>query len=208
MRSVQYDGIVSRQLNRRLSRPVARALVHTPIAPGLMTGLVFLLALATGAMIAAGWSIAGGIAIQLVSVLDGVSGDLSRLRNAVSRFGEVIEGIGGRYSEAAILAGMTLYAIRFETFPRPEVAGMLALGTALTVAYSHARIEASLGKKLADTKADRVFGLASHDLRLLIAAIGTVAGQCYWTLIVLAAISGLTIAWRLAYLRRLFAPGR
>jgi hypothetical protein len=103
---------------------------------------------------------------------------------------------------------MTIYAVRFETLPRPEVAGMLALGTALTVAYSHARIEASLGKKLGGTKPDLVFGLASHDLRLLIAAIGTVAGQCYWTLVVLTAISALTIAWRLAYLRRLFAPSR
>jgi hypothetical protein len=28
-----------------------------------------------------------------------------------------------------------------------------------------------------------------------------VAGQCYWTLIVLAAISALTVAWRLLYLR-------
>ncbi len=36
---------------------------------------------------------------------------------------------------------------------------------------------------------------------LLVAAIGTVLGQCYWTLIILAAVSGLTIAWRLLYLR-------
>jgi hypothetical protein len=35
----------------------------------------------------------------------------------------------------------------------------------------------------------------------LVAAVGTVAGQCYWTLIVLAVISGATIAWRLVYLR-------
>lgn len=49
--------------------------------------------------------------------------------------------------------------------------------------------------------ADAVFGMASRDVRLLVAAIGTVAGQCYWTLVVLAVASGLTIAWRLLYLR-------
>ena len=48
---------------------------------------------------------------------------------------------------------------------------------------------------------DGLFGLASRDVRSLVAAIGTVAGQCYWTLVVLAAASALTVAWRLAYLR-------
>ena len=35
----------------------------------------------------------------------------------------------------------------------------------------------------------------------LSAAVGAVAGQCYWTLVILAVISGATVAWRLAYLR-------
>ena len=48
---------------------------------------------------------------------------------------------------------------------------------------------------------DSIFGLASRDVRSLVAAAGTVAGQCYWTLIVLAVMSAATIAWRLAYLR-------
>lgn len=202
MQDMQYDGIISRQLNRRLSRPVARALANTAIGPNLVTSLVLLFALATGAMVAAGWSIAGGVAVQLTSMLEGVGGDLSRVRSATTRFGEVIDGIAGRYAEAAILAGMTIYAVRFETLPRPEVAGVLALGAALTVSYSYARIEASLGKKLTARPPDLVFGLASQDVRLLIAAIGTVVGQCYWTLVVLTTISTLTIVWRLAYLRR------
>ena len=48
---------------------------------------------------------------------------------------------------------------------------------------------------------DGVFGLASRDVRSLIAAVGTVIGQCYWALVVLAAASALTVAFRLAYLR-------
>lgn len=203
MRSVQYDGIISRHLNRRLSRPVARVLATSPVTPNLVTILVLLFALATAAMVAAGWSIAGGIAIQLTSMLGGVSADLSRVRGAPTRFAEVIDGIADHFAEAAILAGMTVYAFRFETLPRPEFVGTLALGAALTLGYSHSRIEASLGKKLTTASPDLVFGGASQDARLLIAAIGTVAGQCYWTLVILAAFSGLTIAWRLAYLRRI-----
>ena len=71
------------------------------------------------------------------------------------------------------------------------------LAAALTVSYSRARIEASMSVE----PSDGVFGLASRDVRSLIAAIGTVLGQCYWTLAVLAAASALTVAFRLVYLR-------
>lgn len=75
---------------------------------------------------------------------------------------------------------------------------MLALAGALTVSYSRARIEASLS---AASQNDALFGWASRDVRSLIAAAGTIAGQCYWTLAVLAALSCVTVAWRLVYLR-------
>src|SRR5690606_2667422 len=54
-----YDGIVSRYLNRPLSRPMARALKPTAVTPNAVTAFTLLLALATGAAIAAGWNFAG-----------------------------------------------------------------------------------------------------------------------------------------------------
>lgn len=42
-------------------------------------------------MIAAGWNIAGGILIQAVSVIDGVDGELARLKAQATRFGAVFE---------------------------------------------------------------------------------------------------------------------
>ncbi len=196
-----YDGLVSRYLNRPLSRPLARSLRPTPLTPNQVTAFTLLLAIATGAMVAAGWNIAGGIAIQAVSVIDGVDGELARLRDRATRFGGVFDAVTDRYADAIILAGMTVYAVRFEDQPRPEFVGALALGAALIVSYSRARIEADLPDIAASGNLDSIFGLASRDVRLLAAAIGTVLGQCYWTLIILAAVSGLTIAWRLLYLR-------
>jgi phosphatidylglycerophosphate synthase len=196
-----YDGIVSRYLNRPLSRPLARVLRRTPLTPNTVTSFTLLLALASGVAIAAGWNIAGGIAIQAVSVLDGVDGELARLKNMATRFGGVFDAVTDRYADAAILAGMTVFAVRFEGHPHPEFVGMLALSAALIVSYSRARIEADLPDVIESGRLDSVFGLASRDVRSLIAAIGAVVGQCYWTLIVLAAVSALTVAWRLVYLR-------
>lgn len=192
-----YDGLVSRYLNRPLSRPAARLLAPTPVTPNMVTVFTLLLACAAGAMVAAGWTIAGGVAIQAVSVIDGVDGDLARLKLMSTRFGAVLDAVTDRYADAMMLGGMTIYAVRFEDLPRPEVMGMLALAAALTVSYSRARIEASMSVE----PSDGVFGLASRDVRSLIAAIGTVLGQCYWTLAVLAAASALTVAFRLVYLR-------
>lgn len=197
---MNYDGIVSRYLNRPLSRPVARALSGTRVTPNAVTLFTLLLAVATGGMVAAGWNIVGGIGIQAVSVIDGVDGELARIKRLTSRFGAVLDAVTDRYADAVIIGGMTIFAFRFEYYPRPEVVGMLALSGALLVSYSRARIEASLLRP-GDSLNDSLFGLASRDVRSLIAAIGTVAGQCYWTLAVLATLSLLTVAWRLVYLR-------
>ena len=175
-----YDGLVSRYLNRPLSRPAARVLRRAPVTPNAVTGFTLLLACLVGAALAAGWNIAGGIGIQAVSVIDGVDGELARLKGLVSRFGEVFDAVTDRYADAFMLAGMTVYAARFEAHSHPETIGLLALGGALTVSYSRARIEADLGNDpaLAGGSLDSVFGLASRDVRSLIAAAGAVAGQC------------------------------
>ena len=196
-----YDGIVSRYFNRPLSRPAARALRGTALTPNAVTAFTVVLAFATGAMVAAGWNIAGGILIQAVSVLDGVDGEIARLKAQTTRFGAVFDAVTDRYGDAAMLAGMTVYAVRFEAHAHAEFAGMLALGAALIVSYSRARIEADLPDVVEAGRMDSIFGLASRDVRSLVAAVGTVAGQCYWTLIVLGVICVATIAWRLAYLR-------
>lgn len=208
---MHYDGLVSRYLNRPLSRRMARALGSTPLTPNVATVITLMLAAATGALVAAGWNIVGGVLIQFVSVFDGVDGDLARLKRMTTRFGAVLDAVMDRYEDAAILAGMTVYAVRFEEHAHAETVGLLALAGALVISYSRARIEASLpealpasgqGERAGPLRAtDAIFGLASRDVRLLVAAVGTVAGQCYWTLLVLAVASGLTIAWRLLYLR-------
>jgi len=197
---VRYDGFVSRVLNRRLSRPAARVLARTPVQPNAVTVAVLLFSLAAAATTAAGWHVAGGIGIQLASIADGIDGELARLKGAATRFGAAFDAITDRYADAAFIVAMAVFAWRFEGLPHPELPGMLALAGALTVSYSRARIEASLGEAV-PANLDAVFGLASRDGRLLVAAAGTAVGQCYWTLWVLAAAGFAPATWRLLYLR-------
>ena len=194
------DGIVSRYVNRRLSRPVAAGLARTPVTPNGATWFTLAFSLGVGAVVGLGWQVAGGIGIQLASIIDGVDGDLARLTGRTSRFGAALDAIADRYADAAILGGMTVYAARFEGEEYAAVVGALALAGALTVSYSRARAEA---EGLWGVVGGRwgVVGwlgmLATRDVRLLAAAAGTVAGECFWTLAGLAAVSGVTVAVRL-----------
>lgn len=193
------DGIVSRHVNRRVSRPLAAALSHTPLTPNGATWGTLALSLGVGALVAVGWNVAGGIGIQLASIVDGVDGDLARLTGRMSRLGAALDAIADRYADAAILGGMTVYAARFEDWPNAAVVGALALAGSLTVSYSRARAEAE-GVGVVNSEwwiVNSLGMLATRDVRLLAAAAGTVAGECYWTLVALGAASGVTVGVRL-----------
>ena len=193
------DGIVSRYVNRRVSRPLAAALSHTPVTPNGATWFTLAFSLGMGALVGVGQHVAGGIGIQLASIIDGVDGDLARLTGRASRVGAALDAIADRYADAAILGGMTVYAARFEDWPNAAVVGALALAGSLTVSYSRARAEAEgVGVVNSGSWLVNSLGmLATRDVRLLAAAAGTAAGECYWTLVALGAASGVTVGVRL-----------
>ena len=196
---MSYDGLVSRHLNRRVSRPIAAALAATPATPNQLTIVATLVAFGAGLLVGFGQAIAGGILIQVSSIVDGVDGDLARRKGMATRFGAVFDAVLDRYADFAIYAGMTVYAVREQDKGETgALVGLLALTGALLVSYSRARIEASTRVALSDG----LLAFASRDVRLLVAAIGMVAGQAFWTLVVLAAVSLVTVAWRLFALRR------
>lgn len=187
------EGPVSRYLNRPLSRRVAGWLARTPLTPNQVSAFSLLMALGVLGLFAWGIHIAAGVLIQATSVADGVDGDLARLKGMATRFGGIFDAIMDRYADAAIVGGMAWWAWQHEDWPQPLLLGVVTLAGFLLVSYSRARLEVmDRGALLA------VPSLASRDVRLLLAAIGSLAGQVYWTMAVLAGLSYLLVAWRLA----------
>ncbi|HEY7598790.1 MAG TPA: CDP-alcohol phosphatidyltransferase family protein [Candidatus Limnocylindrales bacterium] len=198
------EGPVSRFLNRRLSRPLARLLAPTFITPNQVSFASFLIALAALACFALDQPIAAGALIQTSSVVDGVDGDLARLQGRASRFGAVFDAFLDRYADGAIVAGMAWWAWANEDWPQPFLVGLLALTGFLIVSYSRARLEGE-GFHAALSGANM---LASRDVRLLLAAIGSAIGQAYWTLVVLGALCYAIVALRLWLASRSPPPAR
>ncbi len=168
-------------------------LARTPLTPNQVSVAAFLAALGALALLAVGRNVEAGALIQISSVVDGVDGDLARAKGMASRFGGVFDAVLDRYADAAIAGGMAWYALEREDAPGALVVGFGATVAFLLVSYSRARLEREGGMEAASA----LLGFASRDVRLLALAIGAAMGQAYWSLVVVGALSYVTVAWRL-----------
>ena len=196
-----YDGLVSRHLNRRVSRPVARVLARTPATPNHVTMLSLLVAAGALAAFVAGYPVLAGVLAQVCSIVDGVDGDLARLKGLGTPFGGFLDAIVDRYADGMILLGLTIWAARGEEGPLVWVMGFAALMGSFGVTYSRARIDESRR-----TMFDRGLpSLASRDIRLLVVMVGSIAGQGPATLLTLAVLTNAVVLLRLGAARAALA---
>lgn len=109
------DGLVARHLNRHLSLFVSRRIAHTAVMPNHVTVVTFSLGVLSAAFAAVGgtvaWAIAG-VLFQLTSVLDGVDGELARVRLDGSVMGEWLDTISDDSSDVLMYAALGIGAWR------------------------------------------------------------------------------------------------
>ena len=82
------DGLVSRFLNRPISRAISRVLLKTSITPSAWTLAIFVLPLVGAVFLARGdyaSVIAGLIFFQFYSILDGCDGEIARAKYSSRR---------------------------------------------------------------------------------------------------------------------------
>ncbi len=189
------EGLVSAHLNRRLSRPLAKLFARTPITPNQISFLSFIVAIGCLSLFLTGHNVWAGIVAQTSSVVDGVDGDLARIKNMKSSFGGFFDAILDRYSDFAILGGLTFWALQFEVrFDNMVViaAGLAATIGSFMISYSRAKAEVSFGKPFSGLMGY----LASRDTRLLIIMVGSIVGHGTVTLIFLGAMTNLVVVLR------------
>ena len=145
------DGWVSRHLNRPLSRSVFTPLLlwaAPRITPNQVSVLSFGVATAASLCFFLGQPLAGGVTIQLASVLDGSDGEIARLKKLESPFGGFLDALLDRYGDSFILFGMAYFAwtasanarLFGDTWtPLIALAAMLAIVGTLMVSYSSAK---------------------------------------------------------------------
>ena len=125
------DGIVSRHVNRKVSQALTSLLVGTPVTPNAVTMVVSLVGVAAAALVLAGGyagtALGAGLFV-LNSVLDGVDGELARLRFQESPAGAWLD----RLSDKAVM--VLFFAAVFATLMRGEPSPGLKAAAGLSVA--------------------------------------------------------------------------
>ena len=193
-----YNGFVSRHLNRRISRPLARLLSHTPATPNQVSMAGLGIALASFFSFVYGSHIAGAILVQASSVVDGVDGDLARLKGMGSDFGGFMDSMLDRYADTLIILGVTLWAASESSEVHVWLLGFWALAGSFGVTYSRASIE----RVKANVFDSGITSAASRDVRLLVVMVGGLAGQSLGILIALVCLTNAVVLLRLLYARR------
>jgi len=196
-----WDGIVSQQINRKFSRPLARFLAsHTRASPNQVTVLSFAVAVLSGLAFFSFQPILGGILAQLSSILDGVDGDLAFLTNKISTFGGFLDSVLDRYGDFLILGGMLYYTFTAkEFFTLNVLVGIAAIIGSLMVSYSRTRAESDLDLTFKEGFAGYA---ANRDVRLFIIMLGGILNQVFITLLILAVLTNLTVLTRIYNARK------
>jgi phosphatidylglycerophosphate synthase len=182
------DGFLAHHLDRRISWRIALMLARTTITPNQVTIANTALGLFGAALIAlAGyWPPLIGALLLLVSVtIDGVDGELARMKLAQSDFGGRLDAITDSIVNFATFVGVAIAAYRMggrlypKLFALFMVGCMLCAATAYWVYRTRAEDSQSLLEKL--TSRDFVYGFLPFaifgrmDLLMMAAVIGSFA---------------------------------
>ncbi len=117
------DGVFAR-MNRRVSIPISRQLIKTPITPNMVSLFTLALSLVAGACFAFGgyWNcLIGAVLGVWGSILDGCDGEVARLKLQVSAFGCWLDTICDYLYYFVTFAGVTIGVLR--TKGDPSLAG-------------------------------------------------------------------------------------
>ena len=215
----RIDGPVSRYINRFFSIAWTRRLAPHPITPNqvsVMSTLLGLLGAACffGAGSVAAWSSAwrwmltgvAGLLIQISSILDGVDGEIARLKHQVSPYGAYLDYILDRYVDGLTVTGMVYASYALTGSFTIILAGFLALIGLPLSAIHRAKFLAEAKRNYVDEDDGFLRHLPySRDVRLFVIFLGGILNQVELAIYFLAFVPNLVALLRLYTVKRAMA---
>jgi len=161
------DRFILKWIKLRLSSRVTKLLLGLPwISPWMITLGASLLGVTGGLAFALGAGFVAGVLAMISQVLDGVDGQYARLTGRHSPAGAFLDSVMDRYTDVALVMGLTVYLIRLPIAVPVWlllVLGFLAVAGTGLVSYSTARAELlglSMGKPTLASKGTRTAATA------------------------------------------------
>ncbi len=193
------DGLVSRLLNRPISTRLTRVLVKTPLSPDTVTAISFVIAVASGILFAVGQLVWAGLLAQLASVVDGVDGEIARLKFRETRLGAFVDSLLDRYGDSAIVLGMSTWAYLSTSNAWTLLLGMAVLAGAPMSMLAKEKFRAITGKDYPLREAEGWLRYIpdSRDARLFIVMLGGLFNAVVPALALLAVLTHVKTVWRM-----------
>jgi phosphatidylglycerophosphate synthase len=183
------DRFVLKWIKCHLSaRITPRVAEITWLSPWMITVSSSVLGMAAGAFFALGWGLFAGILASISQILDGVDGQLARLTGRQSRGGAFLDSVLDRYSDGALVIGLTVFSLGLGLdVPAWLVGtlGALALIGSGNISYSSARAESlgiQLGRPTLASKGTRTTVTALSGLASPFVPVMPLIALCYLVL--------------------------
>ncbi|HHT63171.1 MAG: sugar phosphate nucleotidyltransferase [Bacillota bacterium] len=199
------DGLISRIINRKLSLPITKMLSKTSITPNQVTLVSLFVALASAISFVLHQPFLGGILAQLSSVLDGVDGEIARLKFQKSNYGGLFDAILDRYADFLIVIGMAwLWFSEGESLTVFFVSAAALTGLPMSMLIKE-KYHTVTGKVYIPWHYDGLLKYlpTNRDGRLFIIMLGGILNLVPATLILLAVTTHLQAWGRLINLRKM-----
>lgn len=202
------EGIISRKINRKVSLQITKYLSSTPLTPNQISFLGFLVGLASAVLFGLGrfpWVLGAGLLAQFSSILDGVDGEVARLKLIKSSYGDFIDSVFDRYVDGFMILGMTfgVYFVSHNLWV--WIVGWIALVGASLSSFYKEKYKVATGKTYISQKYDGWlrYIFAGRDSRLFLIMLGGVLNQVLVVLYIIALTSNVLAIYRFFSFRRL-----
>ena len=165
----------------------------------------FLINVVAGVVIATGGFVAGGIIMLVGGAFDTLDGALARATGQESVFGKFFDSTIDRFSEAVVFLGVAVSFLR-----APEIDTTAVVGVALSFAAMIGSIMVSYARARAEgLDLDCEVGWLQRPERIVILGVALLlpAPFLMGALVLLAVLTHITVAQRIAHVRSLTAKG-
>lgn len=191
------------QQKRRLSYetasiPFGRFCLKLGLTPNILTGIAFLVSLASAALYWKGYLLWGAVVMVLAMLSDMLDGATARAGNCGTKFGGILDHVSDRYAEAAILMGIGASGVVNPLWAMFALFGMIAASYTRETAESQGKIE------------NVAVGAVGRLEKFIIIILGSLVeyfapgyNALTYSLVLVGAVSYLTSIQRLIYAKKI-----
>ena len=185
-----FDNI--KELIRGILRPIAKKFVA--VNPNTLTISGLGVSLISAFFFARNEAFVGGALLLLSGFFDAFDGVVARENKRITKFGGFLDSVCDRFADAAVIIGVMYGGLAaFPQFPEWFFGGLALVGS-LMVSYTRARAEAAGGSA--------EVGFGNRAIRLLILVAGAFLGMVNWAILLIAALSFITVFQRISHVRK------